>query len=150
MPSVTQLIRNYVKQPLVGYIRPKNFSMVNIEDENNLQDGENIFLGLIGMAVDYLTRLMLGELPTDAFGISLAGARLISDEDNAIEILAEIKGLNDKSIRSACKLVGYDVVFRKGKIYYCPVEDIKPNSKTISNIRIMVNRSLKFLGNMGQ
>lgn len=59
-------------------------------------------------------------------------------------------GLDDKSIISACKLVGFDVVFRAGTIAYTrPAETIAPDEDTISNIRIMVDRSLSFFKEYG-
>ncbi len=64
---------------------------------------------------------------------------------NATSLLADIKGLDKKSITNACKLVGYDVCFRAGVIGYKPVEEINPDKDTIENIVTMINRSLSFL-----
>ena len=59
---------------------------------------------------------------------------------NAKKLLKGIKGLDNESVSNACKLVGYDVCFRASVIGYKPVEEIKPDSDTIENIVIMVNR----------
>ena len=63
---------------------------------------------------------------------------------NAEKLLKGVKGLDDKSVSNACKLVGYDVCFRASIMGYRPVEEINPDSDTIENIVIMVNRGLKF------
>lgn len=63
---------------------------------------------------------------------------------NAKKLLKGIKGLDDESVNNACKLVGYDVCFRAGIMGYKPVEEINPDSDTIGNIVIMVERSLIF------
>ena len=62
----------------------------------------------------------------------------------ATSLLADIKGLDKKSITNACKLVGYDVCFRAGIIGYKPVEEINPDKDTIENIVTMINHSLSF------
>ncbi len=56
----------------------------------------------------------MGALPEDAFKISLMGATLIGEYQKARKLLDKISGVDDVSIRSACRLVGYDVVFRAG------------------------------------
>lgn len=63
---------------------------------------------------------------------------------NAKKLLKGIKGLDDESVNNVCKLVGYDVCFRAGIMGYKPVEEINPDSDTIGNIVIMVERSLTF------
>ena len=67
----------------------------------------------------------------------------------AWETLAEalldlVTELDDLSIESACRLASFDVVFRAGKQYYKPFEEIIVDAETIENIRIMVERSLCF------
>ena len=42
------------------------------------------------------------------------GNKKQSSLKNATSLLADIKGLDKKSITNACKLVGYDVCFRAG------------------------------------
>ena len=119
MYSVTKRI-SMVKQPYGGYLNKKQFDITTIDDGKTLNEAENIHASLIGLAVDYLTRFMMGT--------SVKG----------------IKGLDNESVSNACKLVGYDVCFRAGVIGYKPVEEIKPDSDTIENIVIMVKRSLAF------
>lgn len=148
MVSVTQRIKQ-IKQPTGGYIRPKEFDVVNLNDIVELNPEENIHSSLVGLAVDYLTRYSMGTPLEDAFQISLWGATKIGEIDYAYQLLNQITGLDDKSITNACKLTGYDVCFRAGVMGYRPVQDIAPDPATISNIRTMVNRSVTFMKKYG-
>lgn len=155
MYSVTKRI-SMVKQPYGGYLNKKQFHVTTIDDGKILNEVENIHASLIGLAVDYLTRFMMGTPVEEAFKISLLGALylelLLNKADgkkglvlgNAKKLLKGIKGLDYKSVNNACKLVGYDVCVRAGIIGYKPVEEIKPDSDTIENIVIMVERSMTF------
>lgn len=148
MTSVTQRIKQ-IKQPRGGYIKPKEFTIINLEDGIDLYSDENIHGSLVGLAVDYMTRYTMGTPIDKAFKISLLGAILIKEDDYAKKLLKGISGLDDISISNACKLVGYDVCFRAGVSGYKPVQDIEPDFKTISNIRNMINRSLNFIEEYG-
>lgn len=148
MYSVTQRIKT-IKQPRGGYIKPKEFEVTQLSDGIELIENENIHSSIIGLAVDYLTRYMIGATAKEAFSISLLGSDIIKERKKAEKLLEDIKGLDDKSIINACKLSGYDVCFRAGIIGYKPVDTIHPNSETISNIRIMVNRGVKFFDQYG-
>lgn len=143
MYSVTQRIKA-IKQPRGGYIRPKDFLPITMNDGIELFTNENISANLVGTSVDYLTRYMMGTPIDEAFRISLSGAARVLEADYAQNLISEITGLDDTSISNACKLVGYDVCFRAGIALYKPVQEICPNSETIANIRTMVNRSLSF------
>ena len=143
MSSVTQRIAE-IKQPYGGFVRPKNFIKATFDDGIELYGEENIHPSLVGLAVDYLTRFMMGANKENAFIISLLGAATISKDNDAKVFLDHITGLDDNSIINACKLVGYDVCYRVGVISYKPVELIEPNEETIFNIRTMVERSLLF------
>lgn len=155
MYSVTKRI-SMVKQPYGGYLNKKQFEVTIIDDGRTLNEVENIHASLVGLAVDYLTRFMMGTPVEEAFKISLQGALCLDlflnntsgkkglALGNAKKLLNGIKGLDCESVSNACKLVGYDVCFRAGVIGYKPVEEIKPDSDTIENIEIMVKRSLAF------
>ena len=155
MYSVTKRI-SMVKQPYGGYLNKKQFDITTIDDGKILNEKENIHASLIGLAVDYLTRFLMGTSAEEAFKISLQGALCLdlflnnaSDKKglalrNAKKLLKGIKGLDDESVNNVCKLVGYDVCFRAGIMGYKPVEEINPDSDTIGNIVIMVERSLTF------
>ncbi|WP_206215075.1 hypothetical protein [Adlercreutzia sp. ZJ138] len=156
--SVTQRINGIkamgipaVKQPRGGYIKPKEFDCVELPDMKPLLDHteENINAGLVGLAVDYLTRFLEGSPVEEAFKISHAGAGLIDETDKCENILANITGYDDASITAACQAAGYDVLFRAGPMGYKPVEEILPNKATIYNIQEMVSRSRKFFQQYG-
>lgn len=144
MVSVTQRIQ-VIKQPKGGYLKPSSFEVVSLPYDEELAPAENIHASLVGLAVDYLTRLMTGATVEEAFRISLLGAGLLGEVEQAKALAGFIIGLDSYSITCACQLVGYDVVFRSGRSGYKPVDSIRPDMWTIENIRIMVERSLTFL-----
>jgi len=148
MKSVTQRIQE-VKQPRGGFVNPAIFTQFPMEIEYELSIEENIHPSLVGLAVDYMTRYALGTPVEEAFKISFYGARIINKESVAIELAKKIIGLDNDSIISACKLVGFDVCFRSSVMGYRPVETINPDEGTIKNIQIMINRSKVFFDNYG-
>lgn len=146
--SVTDVVKT-VKQPRGGYLNPKNLKVVQLDDGNILAD-EDFNAGLVGMAVDYLTRYMLGSKEYEAFEISMLGAEKINEVVKAECLLFELnRNLDDNCIRAALKLVGFDVCYRGNLEWYVPVEDLEPDKATIQNVRIMVKRSLEFFKNYG-
>lgn len=147
MASVTQRIKQ-IKQPYGGYLKPSVFEEIRLNDGKELGE-ENIHSSLVGLAVDYLTRTEMGALPEDAFKISLMGATLIGEYQKARKLLDKISGVDDVSIRSACRLVGYDVVFRAGVNGFKNVDGINPDGATIENIRVMVKRAIEFFNQYG-
>lgn len=147
MSSVTQRIKQ-ITQPCGGYLKPSEFEKKEFIDNEFLKE-ENIHSSLVGLAVDYLTRLMLGTLPQESFKISLLGASIIGEEIKAYDLLKSIKGIDNLSIYYACKLVGYDVCFRAGPMGYKEVDEIEADTNTINNIKIMVKRSILFFNRYG-
>lgn len=143
MASVTQRIKS-IKQPYGGYLPVKHFSKETLNDGIILNAEENIHSSLVGTAVDYLTRLMLGNSVEKSFHISFLGALQIGLQHKAEKLKAQISGLDNSSIVAACKLAGFDVCYRSSNLGYKPIEDINPDNQTIENIRMMVNRSLSF------
>ena len=154
MYSVTQRIGK-VKQPRGGYVPPKMMTEIQLGSGEEEIIETDFHAGTIGLAVDYLTRFMLGAAPDKAFHIALLGARQLEAQtgepaiQNALELLSEVKGLDDLSITRACQLSGLDVCFRAGVQFYKPIEDIQPDEITIRNIRIMVERSIEFFNQYG-
>lgn len=151
MSSVTARIKK-IKQPRGGYIKPSQFTLKEINDNHILNDTENIHASLIGMAVDYLTRYMMGTEPTEAFKISCQGAFTASKlgRTNAVSeaktYLSGISGLDTNSIINACKLVTFDVWYRNplNAMLAKTAAEINPDTDTIQNIRTMVERSIIF------
>lgn len=148
MYSVTQRIKQ-IKQPRGGYINPKQFTVISLDDPTELYAEENINSGLVGLTVDYMTRIIMGATAEDAFRISLFGASIIDETMYAQKLLKKIKGLDDTSITAACQLTGYDVYFRAGVMVSRPVDEIIPDTQTIANIRTMVNRAKNFFKQYG-
>lgn len=151
MSSVTARIKQ-VKQPYGGYIRPSSMEVTAFDDGKSLNTIENVHSSIIGMAVDYMTRFMLGTDVTNAFKIPIIGAEMAENltakkAKKEIEgYLNRIKGLDDESITNACKAVTFDVWYRSPMeaIYAKGADETNPDKDTIANIRILVERSLSF------
>lgn len=157
MYSVTKRVKN-TKQPYGGYLKRKDFSTTQLEDYASLYEIENIHASLIGTVVDYMTRFMMGAKIEEAFSISLKGALYLdkfkgdnntSEYKYSLELLKKIKGIDENSIKYACKLAGFDVCIRSSILSYIPVQEIKPDKYTINNIIIMIKRSISFWENYG-
>lgn len=150
MSSVTQRIKE-IKQPRGGYVNPKEFSVVHLDDIKELNIYENIHPSIIGTVVDYMTRFMLNGRADHAFKISIMGATIARDTYKASELLTKIKGLDDESIIAACQLTEYDHFFRMGTNIsgFRPINALIPDNNTIDNIRTMVLRSISFFEKYG-
>ena len=156
MSSVTQRIKE-IKQPRGGYVKVADFEIKCLNDNNEINEIENVHSSIIGMSVDYLTRYMLGTEKSEAFKISIMGAKLAENlgKKNAIaeanEYLNSINGLDDESIINTCKIVTFDVWFRNpmAALMAKTAKETMPDNTTIQNIKILVNRSLKFFEEYG-
>lgn len=150
MCSVTQRISK-IKQPRGGYIKPKEFEQTVLDGGgiDDLHPAENVSPGLVGTAVDYLTRFMSGTSAKEAFRVSELGAHAVRQLGLFEQLLSNVSGLDDDSIVAAVKLSGFDSAYRAGVMAYRPVEDIEPDGDTIENIRVMVERSLRFFEQYG-
>ncbi len=147
--SVTRRIKQ-IKQPYGGYIPPKTMVTISMgKGIEELNPEENIHPTLVGLTVDYLTRFMLGEKPENAFKISILGAYRVNEIATAQKLIMGIKGIDNRSIVNATKLSGFDVCVRAGITAYKPITTIKPNRPTINNIRLMIERALKFFERYG-
>lgn len=124
----------------------RQFEKTTLPQEQPLNEKESVVPGLVGTAVDYLTRVMMGSEPEEAFAISLRGADIIGRGEIRYsgELVKGVTGLDDTSIQNACQLVGYDCVVWAGIHAYSPVQSIHADAGTIANIRIMVERSMAF------
>lgn len=152
MTSVTQRIKQ-IKQPRGGYIPPKLMEVHELEDGQELASSENIHPALMGMVIDYLTRLAGGTPAHEVFTVGLAGARTLGGQDwqtaNALADSLVPGEINDASIGAACRLANYDVVRRVGAHMYNPNATVVPDAATMGNIKIMVGRSLDFFEQWG-
>lgn len=160
--SVTQRIKGIssigikgVKQPRGGYLPVKSFEVIDLGGGMVDQTIETISPGIVGTAVDYLSRLMTGATPVEAFRISLLGIRTLAevgvDEIATGKALFEgIDGLTDESITCACLLARYDAAYRAGITAWRPMTpDSVPDAQTIQNVRTMVKRAVAFFEKYG-
>lgn len=158
MSSVTARIKE-IKQPRGGYIKLSQFATEAFDDGRSLSEAENVHAIIVGLAVDYLTRFMSGTPATEAFSISLNGAKMAETmfgrKDYALIAYTlatvQVKGLDDASIIAACKLATFDVWFRNtmGAMLAKTYDETEPDAATIENIRIMVERSMAFWSKCG-
>lgn len=147
--SVTRRTR-LVMQPYGRYVNKADFKTICMGlGEEELCEEINVHPSLIGMAVDYLTRFILTKELEESFSISLRGAIILGEREEAIELLKDIKGLDDKSIYNAIKITGFDVVYRKGTLDYVPIETINPNNASVKNVRLLVERTVNFFKKYG-
>lgn len=144
MATVTRRVKE-TKQPRGGLLPLRNFQCVEMDNFGPVLEKENLHPSIVGMAVDYLSRAIISGDPSHAFQISLHGADLLGRQDTASALLSQVDGLTHASIRAACKLSGFDVVYRAGTDSYKPVEEINPDNTTINNIETMVGRLSHFL-----
>ena len=147
--SVTQRIKQ-VGQPRGGYINPKTLvKSVLFEDGVSELPNESVHPSLVGLAVDYLTRYMLGDSAEEAFKISLLGlevcesAGMKEDAEYGRELLGRLsRDLNMTTVESAIKLCGFDVCMRVGMAGYKSIMLINADLYTCSNVAVMVKRNL--------
>lgn len=151
MSSVTARIKE-IKQPRGGYLKPSSMEVIDFFDGKILNDEENVHYSIIGMVVDYLTRFMMGEDICEAFKISILGAekaeKFIGNKvkEEFDVYLNGIKGLDNNSIINACKVSTYDVWYRNPYDAFLAksAKEVNPDDATITNIRILVERSISF------
>ena len=154
MPSVTQRIKE-IKQPRGGYINPRTLTVVETGGAPLHDIKENVNAGVVGMVVDYMTRVMSGTPVEEAFRVSFLGAQIIKRADEARLFATRIKGLDDESLTWACRLANFDAVYRAGvgtPSSPCPLPEpatINPDAGTCDNSRIMIQRGLGFFEEYG-
>lgn len=156
MTSVTSRIKD-IKQPRGGYIKPSAFEKTVFDDGATLNEHENIHASVVGITVDYLSRVITGTDPINAFQISLAGAKCAEDHgragslEQALILAASIEGVDPASVISACKLATFDIWFRNpsAAAQARSVNETNPDLATIANIQTMVLRAAAFFNQYG-
>ncbi len=148
MVSVTERIKE-VKQPYGGYLRPRDMEKIVLSDGYELNPVENIHPSITGIVVDYLFRYYINNDAAESFKISILGAWNVGQIDQVIDLIANIGELNSTTIKSACKLAGYDIAYRMGPEYFKGIDHIQPDDVTIENIKILIKRCLAFTANYG-
>jgi len=142
MTSVTGRIKQ-IKQPRGGYLPIKQMS-VQKYDGADLHPHENTQPSLVGLAVDYLTRVMLGDKPVTAFAPSIHGLADAEGLGMTLSVYPDAMptDLSGVSIRNAIIFASFDSIFRAGPHTYRP--PTLPDKETTENIRRMVERSVTF------
>ncbi|MBE6528019.1 MAG: type III restriction endonuclease subunit R [Thermoplasmata archaeon] len=145
--SVTGRVHAY-PQTEEGLINPAMMERTKFDDGKRLGP-ENIHPSTVGLAVDYLTRFMLGDDPKDAFRIPLMGADIAGKFDEVLNLLYNVTDLSNESIINMCRAVPFDVYYRAGVAPSFDPFSLDVDQSTIDNIRIMVERTLKFFDDNG-
>lgn len=147
---VSRRVRRVV-QPDGGFLPVSLFRRVPLGDPTPLRPGENLPAPLVGVVVDYLSRVAMGQDPSAAFRVPLSGAGLVGMGDEARGLLARIVGFDRRSVEAACVLCSWDEASRGGPERWRPLprERLLPDAATVWNIRRMVARTLGFLESYG-
>lgn len=148
--SVTGILAN-IKQPRGGYLPLSNFDIESHCDDLRVVGDYNIAPSLVGLAVDYGTRIALGNDPEETFKVATVGAGMVGASDVAESLIADIDAaglksgeIDEKSVVSLCKLSGFDSAFRAGASAYRPVSEINPDRQTIEDIGNLILRTKAF------
>ncbi|WP_336662404.1 hypothetical protein [Leucobacter sp. USHLN154] len=182
MTSVTQRITQYNKeagQPRGGLVNPKLLTATQLEDEHGVLDHkqENVHASVVGLAVDYLSRLArirvgAGEeaarAAVDVFRASLMGAQRITDSggypsavEDARQAVLSLNinehedstvgyAIDETAALIACQLATYDVGLRAGVGFYNPESTQRaPDAVTTAHILAMVHRAERFFAEHG-
>lgn len=156
MASVTGIAKK-AKQPKGGYVKLSSFVEEQRSDNLPFAGEYSVPASIVGIAVDYLSRVALGTGVNEAFRVSIAGAMSLgSKEYERAEKLAEqikkVKAedlLSPDCITAACKLSGYDAAARAGEDAYKDVDGIIPDQSTIQDIKTLVERTVAFFKDNG-
>lgn len=152
MASVTKRISQIELSKFDMPIKVSDFVIEKIDNDNLTVDIPIDKRWLVGLAVDYLVRLNSNPSvrPTDAFNISLQGAKLVNETSKALKLINSLNNdLESKTIKAACKLCGYDVALRQDPLLYKNIDEINPSATLISSIRVLVERTLHYLSYYG-
>ena len=156
MYSIEGLIPK-VPQPNRGYLPISEFKQIKFTDGKYLEKHENLSPLLMSMTIDRLVSYMITKDIDEVFSVSLKGARIANDNGldgalyDAYNLCDSIRGLDIESINSACKLVTFNVWVKSFRNASKTVsyKDININSATNFNIKVMVERTLRFFEKYG-
>lgn len=117
----------------------------NVEGSDVLNPVENVSSVLVDAVVDCMARFALGVSVEKAFSMPLRYFQANRGGSETSDLMNTIQGLDDRSIINAVKLfrfADYDDRFGIGHLPFS--EGIEPDEATIQNVRMMVERSLRF------
>lgn len=140
--SVTRRIME-VDQPPGGFINPRMLNETEFDDGKTLGE-ENLPPAIVGLAVDYLTRWVMGSSLSEAFIISVMGGFAGGKAEDVAEHMCGIRGLDDDSIECACRTCMYDSYYRARRAPKTDPFLTFVDHQTCENIRIMIERSKRF------
>ena len=140
--SVTRRISE-VDQPPGGFINPRLLNETRFDDGKTLGE-ENVPPAIAGLAVDYLTRWVMGSSLSEAFIISVMGGFAGGKAEDVAEHMCGIRGLDDDSIECACRTCMYDSYYRARRAPKTDPFLTFVDHQTCENIRIMIERSKRF------
>ncbi len=155
--TVTYWVRNTI-QPPGGYVKNSVFKEVSIDDDKRISyKYENINKRFTGLCVDYLTRFIVEKDKEKAFEIPLRGFDEMPEDIRKIfcafetkdDLIKDINGLDDTSIKRMCMLCCFDRYYREGIIDREDFLSCNPDNKTIYNIRVMVERTCSLIESYG-
>lgn len=155
MSSVSQIVGT-AHQPRNGYVPLSLFDGIEVIDNKAVVGEYNISPAIVGMAVDYGVRLLQGNSPREVFNVALRGAALVDAAAEAEELMLALDGeyepfgeITPDGITSICKLSGFDSAFRASPHAYKPITDINPNEQTITDIAVLIARTMDFFSEVG-
>ena len=165
MASVTTRINN-IKWPQNKDISSSWFKKEQYYDDKELFNCGILHGSVIGTVVDYLTRVAFGTPVDKAFASTLLGATIAElyaskfsflkyykgAREKVKEYLNNVKGLDEKSIFYACKLIEYNVWAKnpEGAINaFFNLAIYEPDDATIQDVITLVNRSKCFFESNG-
>lgn len=153
--SVTRIL-DTIRQPKGGYLPLESFDKETHPDNLVVVGEYSISPVLVGLAVDYGTRIALGNDVKDVFDIALVGAGMVNAMDEAEGLMGQIDVSalragepDEQSIVALCRLSGFDSAFRAGASAYKPVSGISPNVQTIADIGNLILRTKAFFEDQG-
>lgn len=135
-------------QPRGGYVDPRSMKAVRFEGARPLfpAASENVHPSVVETAVRRLLALTAGDTVEGAFSECVASALAFGQRDDALRLRADIKGLDDASVASACRLGAYETASEAGIALRAEdVARMRPNAATIANVRTMVESASGFL-----
>lgn len=138
------------KQPYGGWIPVRALEKVKCPPLETLHPrmDENISPTVMGTAVDYGTRLALGQEATEAFNIALEGAMRAGCHDRAAALLGAIKQEGTKAVAAIIQLASYDSARRTDPLLF-QGECSAPNQAACDNLTRMINFAASFFADHG-
>lgn len=147
--AVTTRIR-MVDQPPEGLLPLSLFGRTPLPDRMALhpRSMETVAPDIVGLYVDYMTRIAMGTPKRVAFRIPMLGARLVGQGEYAESLLSRMVDFAFPSARAACLLLDFDAASRRGPQYWRPRRMV-PDVATYFNLTRMVARSRVFFDEYG-